>query len=414
MSNLNNASIGAANLKQISQETMDTIAMVTDPYHDKNLRLSGYPDGKTITSAVKRYAEQISINCPFVLESGDTWDFYIFTTPLHLQCQFQQKGTSGYTNSINGSIVPRITLGPLNVYYRHYGPSGVGKGESYSAFGAKARETTPGPTRTVALAYELHNTTAEMFKSGSLTTFRNNVESIRCDYKTMTASPTNISFTNILTLPDTLAQAQMLPNCRTWEAGDGVYSVSLPTPDNPYSSQYFQNLSIFNGKDSPSPVNIWLYSSELETYVPSWSPISTTGTMSSRFSSREVSFILDFRQILEIAPTVRSSVLPYATTAPAHNPVFLKLYKRMFNSIEAGVPVHYNSAGEWFRRIVKLVRDNLSAVTHLLPPQYKALAAAAVPIATTIIDKTILKPKARDTTLKLTATNQRMTHQKKK
>lgn len=418
MSNYTSALTGAANPK-ITQETMDQIAMVTDPYHDKNLRLSGYPDGTTVTSTLRRQAGQTTINGQFVLGPGESWDFTVFTTPLHYQTEMLVRGTGVYANGLTGVLVDKVKVGPVNIMYRHWDNAGEIKARVLAPLGeliALSTNETRGPTRTVALAYELHNTTAELYKSGALTSYRNNVEGERVDLIQPGTPNIPISLTKILTLPSTLEDVQMLPNCRTWEAADGAYSVSLPPPDNPYCSSNFQNICIYNGFELQTH-NIWAYCPLLAQRIPSWSKLSTTGTMSSRFTNNDQTFTLDFRQVLEIAPVVRSTLLAFATTSPAQNPVFLKLYKRMFNSIEAAVPVHYNSAGEWFRRIVKLAKEHLPAVIHLLPAQYRAPAMALLPIANKIADKIISKTGGNQNNTQnqsQTQATQRMTHSKKK
>lgn len=419
MSNYSSALTGAANPK-ITQETMDQIAMVTDPYHDKNLRLSGYPDGLTVTSTLRRQAGQVTISCPFTLGAGNSWDFVIFTTPLHYKTPMYLRGTGG----VNVNSLARVTdtydvIGPVNVLYRLYDSSGQAIQQTVVALGEDHQMEASGPTRTVALAYELHNTTPEIYKSGSLTSYRNNVECDRVDLLQTVSIPTSpatnlnvpISLTKLLTMKPTLPEIQMLPNCRTWEASEGVYSVSLPVPDNPYCSSSFQNICIYNGNSSQTK-DIWCYSPLPVQYMPCWSKLSTTGTISSLLTNNYHTFTLDFRQVLEISPTVGSPLLAYSTTAPARNPVFLELYERMFNSLECAVPVHYNSAGEWFRRVTKLVKENLPAIISILPPQYRAPANALLPIVNHLADKIINKTKS-GLHQSQTATTQRMTHKKK-
>lgn len=224
-----------------------------------------------------------------------------------------------------------------------------------------------------------------------------------------------MSFTKILTVSQNLEHIQMLPNCRTWEASEGAYSVSLPPPDNPYCASSFQNILIYNG-DPDQKQNIWMFSDSLEASTPCWSRLSTTGTMSSKLMDKQQIFTLDFRQVLEVAPLIKSPVLAFATTAPALNPVFLKLYKRMFNSIEPAVPVHYNSAGEWFRRITKLVKENLPGVIAILPAQYRAPATALLPIVNKLADKIIAKTGGNNNnSIKQSQTSQtqRMTHKQR-
>lgn len=382
----------------IPSQTMEYISMVTDPYHDRNLRVTGFPDGNTMMSAVKRYARQYSIACPFSLQPGESWHFHIFTTPLHHITEFNSCQLVGNTisNLHNSTDISRV--GPVNIYYRHVNALGATIDTYFVPLGISeiANQTGDDSTRTVSLAFELHNTTAELFKAGSLTAYRLNSVTTRSDYmRSNGAVPpvySPITFTHLTTIPDNLADANQLPNSRTWEASKGIYSVTLPSPNNTYSSQFFQNIGLSTG-DPLGTRNYLIYAKDPSIHhpAPSWSPASCTGVMSSAFTNKEQTFTLDFRQVLEFAPTPLSETLPFATTAPECDLLFMKLYKRMINSIEPGVPVGFNSAGEWFRRILQLAKDQLPNLIHLLPPQYKTAATAALPAVNAIVDKVVSK-----------------------
>lgn len=383
--------------KTIPPQTLEYISMITDPYHDRNLRVTGFPDGNTMMSAVKRYARQYSVVCPFALQPGESWQFHIFTTPLHnitdfLSCQLQ------------GNIIPNLynattinQVGPVNIYYTHLDSAGSIIATQFSALGEPTSRSQQGldSRRTVSLAFELHNTTAELYRAGSLTTYRLNAASSRSDYlKSDGTSPPNytpITFTHLTSIPTTLRDANQLPNARTWEAAKGIYSVTLPSPNNPYSSQLFQNVGMSIGNPDAVARQYLIYARDPNAnyLVPSWSPASCTGVISSAFADAHQTFTLDFRQVVEFAPTPQSYNLPFATTSPQCDLLFMKMYKRMINSIEPGVPVGFNSAGEWFRRILVLAKEQLPNLIHLLPPQYKTVATTALPAVNAIVDKVV-------------------------
>lgn len=384
--------------KTIPSQTMEYISMVTDPYHDRNLRVTGFPDGNTMVSAVKRYARQHSIACPFPLQPGEKWQFHIFTTPLHRITEFNNCQLVGniIPNLHNATDISRV--GPVNVHYQKLDASGNVSAALFVPLGLTETSYQNGrdSCRTVSFAFELHNTTAELYKAGSLTSYRLNSCSTRADYmRSDGATPpkySTMTFTHLTTVPVTLADANQLPNSRTWEASKGIYSVTLPSPNNTYSSQYFQNIGLSSG-DPLSQRSYLIYAKDanINFPAPSWSPASCTGVMSSAFANVEQTFTLDYRQVLEFAPTPMSENLPYATTSPECDLLFMKLYKRMINSIEPGVPVDFNSAGEWFRRILQLAKEQLPNLIHLLPPQYKTAATAALPAVNVLVDKVVNK-----------------------
>lgn len=394
--------------KTIPPKTLEYISMVTDPYHDRNLRVSGFPDGKTMMSAIKRFALQVSISCPFLLSEGSSWSFHIFTTPLHFVTPF-------FPCQLAGNIIPNLHnasptqyVGPVNVLYTHTDGNGTVLNTIFKPLGPQphvAADNGRDSVRTVSLAFELHNTTAALYKSGAITAYRLNDEGTRADYaKSDGATPPNyqpFTFTHLTTIPKNLADANSLPNARTWEAGKGIYSVSLPMVANEYSTQLFQNVGLSTGRSGDTrDYLIYAKEARLDSGSASWSPISCTGAMSSEYMNTEQTFTLDLRQVLEFAPSPKSLNLPYATTSPECDLLFLKLYKRMINTIEPGVPVNFNSAGEWFRRIIAIAKEQLPHVVHLIPPQYRPIAQLALPMVNKIADKVIdkLEPKNKPKT----------------
>lgn len=382
--------------KTIPPRTLEYISMVTDPYHDRNLRVSGFPDGNTMMSAIKRFAKQQTVACPFTLAPGQTWSFHIFTTPLHHVTPFFSCDLVGnIASGLTGSITPEY-VGPVNIYYQLHNPDGGIASTIFTPLGetGPAIENGRDSLRTVSLAFELHNTTAELYKAGSLTAYRLNSSGTRSDYyrnvDDVSGDLEPFTFTHLTTVPASLGEANQLPNARTWEASKGIYSVTLPSPNNSYSSQLFQNVGISTGRPNTTRhYLVYAKDADRSSVGASWSPASCTGVMSSMFPDAHQTFTLDYRQVVEFAPTAQSPNLPYATTSPECDLLFMKLYKRMMNSIEPGVPVGFNSAGEWFRRILSLAKDQLPNLLHLLPPNYKLAATAALPAVNLLVDKVV-------------------------
>lgn len=377
---------------KLSLETNNTLALVTDPYHDYNLKAVGYPDGTSTISAIKHYTTRGTIRCPFMLEPGDSWFFHAFTTPLHSVISPTYASLDGIKIRFSAAADAR-NMGPLNVWYFLVRDGSIAR-TVRTAYGNPVSTTDVRTTqkRTVSLGFEIHNITASLYKQGSLTTYR--VPSNQCPADLFNVGLNETSpeigwyHTNLLaSLPKDIEAANLLPNSRTWEASAGVYSVSLPHPNNSYSSVLGQNFLIkvdgYYGLQ-PTPEI-----SGSEEYRVTWSPLATTGTFSSMFTDDNQTFSIDMRQVLELAPAPDdSNTLQFATTAPDYDKVFLKMYKAMYNEIPPGVPVNMNASGDWFRRIVAIAKDYvplvLSAVGH---PAAKASAPAAAAILNAIDSK---------------------------
>lgn len=382
-----------SHIPSIPKSTSDALAQLTDPYHDYNLKPTGYPDGVSTISAVMRMALRQTIACPFVLSAGDTWDFHIFTTPLHDTETYSSYVVTGNTYDTVGQAT--ATLGTVNVLYRHYNASGsqIALTSKVLPFTYGKAERPSSSARTVSLAFELHNTTAELYKSGSLTVYRTaSMSTPTHGWIKTTSEPTGVPFAAqvIANIPENLAQAVALPNSRTWRASEGAYCVSLPSPTNPYSSNMPQNFVLSMASGSAG----WLrHLAPNSTTSSSFSPISTAGVFSDRFTDGNQTFTLDARQILEVVPSVSETdpFLPFAGTSPPCDELLLKLYREMYNQIPPGAPVGHNASGDWFRQIIQIAKVALPIVATALPGQAKLVAQAALPIVNGLIDKALSK-----------------------
>lgn len=384
------------NIPNIPKQVSEVLTSIVDPYHDFNLRPTGYPDGKATISAIQRIATRADISCPFTLAAGDTWDFHVFTTPLHNVSSMQPALISQNNNVITADLALSYQqLGPVNILYKRYNGAGTVIGTQLVPLDA-VQNTLNTQCRTVSLGFELHNTTAQLYRSGALTVYR---APVLCnddvDVTLTTIGPALTSWYHasfIGQVPYTLADAQRLPNSRTWEASEGAYCVALPYHDNKFSPLMTQNIILKAGILDNS-VLIRRATTSANLVQVTMSPLSCPGVMSSRFSDANSTFTLDMRQVLECVPTSdNSTIISFATTAPPADRAFLKLYKAMYNNVPAGVPVHFNSAGDWFRMIGQLVKEALPSLAALLPPNARAIATIATPIVNKLLDKATQQP----------------------
>lgn len=370
--------------KTISPATNNALSLVTDPYHDYNLRATGYPDGLTTISAIKTYKERVSIICPFILGPGDTWYFHVHTTPLHASANMEDVHIQGNTIAFDGLPGSRQYLGPVNIsYFRLNAGSVVEKrivplGQDVSLLPHRKTQR-----RTVSLGFEIHNTSAELYKSGSLTIYRTPVVDSSVDLwlsNNSTPSPSYVPYHSnmIASLPGSISQANLMPNSRTWEASRGAYCVALPSPNNTMSNTYCNNMIL-----TIDGTTYALHGTGDVASVKSnatYSPLANVGVYSSQYSDTNQTFMLDIRQILELIPSPEDVVnMQYASSAPKEDTSFLKLYRAMFNQIPPGVYVAKNASGDWFRHIISIAKQYIPAVLAASP--HPAVQALSVPTA---------------------------------
>lgn len=376
---------------------MNTLSTVVDPYCDKLLRSTGYPDGQTTISAIQRFYGRTTISCPFTLTAGQTWDVHVHTTPLHQKVSLRLGSQLG--NIVNYSQTNRV-FGPICIRYNHYNAAGSVIASQY--FGLSTNDAVDSSyatlkmTRTVSLGFELHNTTPDLYKQGSLTVYRCNVVDQQFGGFTKAVADAELaaiphSSRVIASFPGDIAAASQYPNTRTWEASEGVYAVALPAPVNPYGLSNFSNFMMQN-IDDVKGLAMRAHAPGFTQSTVTWSPIANVGVISSRFTDANQSFTLDYRHVLESVPDPTDIVgVSYACTAPEYNKLFIQLYTLMFNSIPPGVPVGFNDAGEWARRIWKIAKSVLPDLINLLPPTARVIGTTLMPIGVKVVDKIIDK-----------------------
>lgn len=380
----------------IPSQTQNMLSLVTDPYHDFNMRAQGYPDGLSTVSAVQRHYGATTVQCPFTLAAGETWSFHIYTTALH-QINTFDTGT-WVSGNLTAYANNQITMGPIMIQYIKYQSDGsiaMQQFKTLPAQGALTQANYGSKYRYVSFGFELHNTTAALYRSGSLTVYRANEQYE--PYYGYIQRASGAAFDDYSTLvvgsyPRNIDDAYRYPNTRTWEAEKGAYCVALPFPNNNFGRADGSNIMIKN-YDGAGGMAMYRRVGGTNPLSLSASPLANVGVISSRFSDNEQTFTLDFRSVIEIAPDMTDTqTLMFATTSPSVDRAFLKLYKGMFNNIPPGVPVGFNDAGEWFRRILQIAKAVAPTILPFLPPQVRTVATIALP-AITAAGEVLLKKK---------------------
>lgn len=384
-----NVPITATQLAQsahVSKETGNQLALVTDPYHDYPITATGFPDGKSVFSVAKRRNARTTIICPFTLAPGETWDFHVFTTPLHDYGTFRL----GYydAGNLTDPGAGSVKLGPVNILCRHYSTTGTILNAVYLDFGPLPLiAQVGGQTRTVSLGYEIHDTSPTLDKQGTISSYRINQQP-RSVFGSI-GSTAKLAFPHdfIGRVPESLSQIMINPTAHTWELRHGVYGVSLPAYENEYhlntASSFVLPLPVTFGGTNVVYLDAVVDSGKKD----GWSPLLCAGSLSSKLPSTAVSYSVDFRQTVELLPDASDTTMMYATTCPEYNNQFAKMYKLMIYKIPAATKVNNNASGDWFRAIASIARTVAPMALQVLPPQAKALATLAAPLANYALTK---------------------------
>lgn len=377
-----------ASLTHVSKETGNLLALVTDPFHDFPTVATGFPDGSTIYSAVPRIAAEDTIVCPFTLAEGETWAFHVFTTPLHNNVSLRLGSLAGPI--VTDTAAGTMPLGPVNVMYMHYGTSGTVIDERVVPLPFSSNVSFGTAARTISLGFEIHDISPELVKQGSVTVYRMNDRSTHVDsYLAGTPQGTIVpfGFTYMPGVPATLQQAALIPNTRTWELRDGVYAVALPAAHNPYHEGIRTNVVVQIPPFAGSNCAYMVYDPQVAFTNAPWSSLHCCGAMSSRLTTKDVSYRISVKQVLEYSPSPTSTTLiSFATRCPEYDPKFLKLYKALIPHMPAGTKVGNNDSGDWFRAIVSIAKTIAPLVIPVLPAPVRNVATIAAPVVDQVIN----------------------------
>lgn len=426
-----------------------------DPFHDYELGLTGYPDrdaSKTVTQEVRYTYDLAKPPVTAAIPAGN-WDAHIFFSPIQMVSnnaqsmsglQRQTRQIFGFTgaNYPAGATIDNIdvaqpavsgsTAATVDIFDTFTVQSGAPNFRGIpngslplstlgswltTALGAPLAVKS-GRRRLIAAGIEIHNTTAEIYKQGTLTAYTVPQKFERRQFMTHILNPLGNNASGAATPyindptnspsegqdvgpkeyftcsmpPSSAAEAMAYSGTRQWEASKGAYVVARLHEDNPLrecESGYFA----FIAGDKP---NYPLTSSVAGT-VGDYRDFlghrthsvlgSSAGTGSFYFAqeaarrfeclaadscgiwlnglSETSTFRLEIRLTFETAPNYADpqSTLTYmARRSPDYDPCALELYQRAAEQLPVAVPVSMNPAGEWFQMVYSAIKSALPTV----------------------------------------------------
>lgn len=366
--------------------------LACDPFHDYEVPIPGYPDRYSESTAVKYSKKSITIRKPANLAPGDTWSCQIATLPLNHTLRDNMVG-SFFADRVDfvdvETTTSAFTLGTVNVATAKDNvllyPSTEVTAASWDALDpANTREYvsfsgTEGAgqqsmSRLIAGGFEVHNDTAELYKSGSVTTYTQPQKltppGLAGIHDRASASIGPATVRRGRGLPPSTIHAKQLRNSHTFCASEGClvpFRLEVGDPDmdfRPASSSLFQ----FPYADGDLPTGGISSRSELNhaAMVPvqmgRTAAIETSGAFFSGLHETTV-LTLTMKFFVEVAPTfANEDILTLSSPSAPFDPMVLECYDHCIRSLKAGVPVRMNDAGEWWRMVLKTLRTAVPAV----------------------------------------------------
>lgn len=387
----------------ITEDGKNWLIAATDPFHDSPVSMQGWPDVESASSVVRCIKKSLPLKSP--LGSG-AYDAHVVVWP-------QTTGTFNRSiTRVNNIITDRTggsvpTFGDVQVFFQAAGTPIDFSTATTSVILPLDNEYLTGACRLIGMGFEIHNSTAELYKSGTCTVYRQ-PESSKfpseswtlldvLDGVTGTHAPSTISAHKIRMPPVSVEEAMLLNGSLQWEASQGCYVVCAFTgADNPVTlPEYVQPLLENPAFDEQyGAVNTaYVFTPELltGTLPPTaplacelrrvW-PIHQAGAIFSELTEQST-LNLTVHWYIESFPTAdEKDIVVLATPSACYDPVALEVFSRAMADLPVGVRVKENGLGDWFADIVADVGPVLAPILSGLNPLAGMAATAATKFAT--------------------------------
>lgn len=384
--------------RSITPAGLKWLICATDPFHDEPISCDGYPDLTTSNVITQTLNLTTQITVPSSIPSGQPWDCHIFFLPCSPPLTFVPPGTGlGGTSPAFRlhAVTPSgglVLNGSSSFLYSGVNtvscPSGVdwisnpGSGATQPAL-AIPQSYCSGFFRLIGCGFEVVNTTAELYKGGTVTVYKSPSYASTC--------ATDLGLTTFANAPpSTQSNAALYPTSRTWGAADGCYVVqSLNNSEVPFiSSLPVKGAGLIVSLDVNALTN---GSGSRLCFLPTSGAVvpGATAPMNDTFPfdisgavftglHYNTTLQVTTRYILERIPSITEPDLLVLSRSPASDdPNVIELYQRVVSNLPVGVKVSDNPEGEWFL-------DVLDALAAAAPALGLALAPVTGPLGPAI------------------------------
>lgn len=382
----------------LTSDGMDFLTLALDPFHDFDHPVAGYPDADCSATVVRCYQYAVDISKPAAAGAG-SWNAHVFTLP------FVQ--STGDTNLMDSTITqPGVitmdaaavtsTRGLLNWEINTAGQPLFPTSHANAIAATRTSGcVTVAPaaldgtcTRVIGTAFEIVDTTADMYRQGAITVYRQNQPPMSCDFAVVTEAAAAQYQSGDLRLihapPPTVEAAMLLPGSRQWAMREGAYVVcTQSTIDNPLATVGPKGCALVSGKQTVGSYAETQHKNSVipapaSTFVPSGYlrglsiPFNTSGVMLTGLNDN-TTFRIKFKVYFEQAPLFYepdTSVL--ATPSAPYDPTALEAYSKIMSKLPVGVYAGDNAAGDWFAAIASILSKVALPISTALAPVFPA------------------------------------------
>jgi hypothetical protein len=422
--------------KSATGDGMNWLRKSLDPFHDFEVTVKGMPDASTGKVVVREVTKTQTISAPAGLAPGANWDANFFTLPDMVTSGYKTDGDWAGTFSYvsNVGVVGNVNkagsqpaagsyeYGPFNCFSTTSGALTAPKsGANFDPACGDNKiigvdEFVPGQKRVLAMAFEVHDTTAELYKQGSVTVYRQPQANTECglnmrDVSTVAGTAVSASVPALKSRapPGFVADAMLLTGSAQWEAREGAYCVSYMRPEENDVEGAFQGTRLFTQGDTATTtsyqpaicgrrqvvaVNV---PPAVSTAIQAYNrpiPFDTVGAYFSGLNSA-ATLTWTVKILIEDHPTAENTQLvTLAHPGAEYDPIALELYKAATLHLRAGVKVSDNASGDFWDSVLDAIEIGAETLGPLLPGVGKPLSMAVA--AGTKIAKKAKEKKASD------------------
>jgi hypothetical protein len=369
------------------------LVRAVDPYHDTNVKPYGYPDMDNSATVIQEINLSTSISRPSTVAAGANWDCHIFN-----MCDFAFDPSNAnsvlptqfnpYTGIRASTGTATYAGGGLQILSAGAGAAMLPSGGT-TTVSATTQSTSINPwtyvsskARVVGWAFEVVNTTAEVYKQGLCTAYRMpQTDQIMntINICPLTAGGSSWDVTAIrchLLPPSSVQKALILPGSKQWNAAEGYYGVcTLRCAENPFVgldnlSRMYHEADVLSSSGNQSaiftPIAINASAATSAMYPVFSAPFNTTGAYFTGLSS-DTTLQINMKIILESAPGPNSTLATLAEPSPSYDPEALRIYSNLVSELPVGVPFTQNPDGEWFRTVLGTLGHVATAASAINP-----------------------------------------------
>lgn len=397
----------------LSVEGKNWLYEVLDPFHDKPIDPTGYPDTAVGGSVVQRIMKTMTISKPTEVTGTANWDCHVCM--WNNECDDDPvSGGAVWTQA--DTQYPQILMPDSSPAAQSFKPVGLtayacqagapsyleGSSTQYKVSRVSASEQGEsflnGNCRVIGKGFEVVNSTADIYRQGSVTWYRQPAPApeSHCVYQYRNAAsakpprekdgkrssrqlekedggppgafPTAYGANSTYVVqepPSAQRKATLLLGAATEDAKGGCYVIApMNTVDNPPKQKLpmvydVSESDVVPGQNGEQMIfsvinNEFLYSNEFPLHI---SPFDIVGAYFVGLSPETTLTITGIWYVERFPTPLDADLSVLARPSPGFDPLALEIYARALSKLPIGCPQGLNPLGEWFKGVLDVARD---------------------------------------------------------